>query len=134
MTRKKAFSDLGTKLKNPRRDLWARSADGGKVAVSLWKDEIRGRAGSLVCSRSGWGEWHRAPYRDFLHALAWALKKCGGIVNVVVVVRDEQAMPRVRTADCYPASNLRMRVTHLDLVAGSFRLEQVVPVNARVAA
>jgi hypothetical protein len=102
--------------------------------VSLWKDEIRGRAGSLVCSRSGWGEWHRSTYHDFLNALALARRKCGGIVNVVVVVRDEQAIPRVRTADCYPAHNLRMRVTHLDLVAGAFRLEQVVEVDTKVAA
>lgn len=129
MTRKKAFSYFGTKVKNPRRDLWARSADGGRVAVSLWKDEIRGSGGNMVCSRSGWGDWNRSTYRDLLNALAWALQKCGGIVNVVVVVRDEQAIPRARTADCYPAKNLRMRVTHLDLVAGAFRLEQVVPAD-----
>jgi hypothetical protein len=129
MTRDKAFRQLGTKLKNPRRDLSARSTNGGTVAVSLWKDEIRGPAGRMVCSRSGWGNWNRSTYRGFLKNLAWALEHCGGIVRVVIVVRAEENILRVRTADCYPAKNLLMRVTHLDLVAGAFGLEQVIPGN-----
>jgi hypothetical protein len=138
MTRDKAFGQLGTKLKNRRRDLSARSTDGGTVAVSLWKDEIRGPAGKMTCSRSSWGNWNRSTYLPFLKDLAWALAHCGGIVRVVIVVRAEENVLRVRTADCYPAQNLLMRVTFVDLVAGAFRLEQVVPDNflkpARLAA
>ena len=128
MTRVQAFRHFGTRPKNPYR--WsARSADGTTVAVTLWRDELRGPAGRMVYWLPGWGDWNRGTGRSFFEDLEWAVANCGGAVRVVVVVRDRKANPRARTADCYPAKDLLMRVTHLDPVAGAFRLEQVVPAN-----
>jgi hypothetical protein len=129
MTRLKAFRELGTNPKNRFRSWSARSTDGGTVAVTLWKDELRGPAGSMVYWRHGWGDWNRSNGRSFFEDLIWAVLNCGAVVSVIVVVRDRGPDLRVRTADCYPAKNLMMRVTHLDPVAGAFRLEQVVPAN-----
>jgi hypothetical protein len=80
----------------------------------------------MVYWRHGWGYW-RSNGRSFFDDLMWAMANCGGIVRVIVVVRDRTANPRARTADCYPAKDLLMRVVHFDPAAGSFRLEQVVP-------
>src|SRR5665213_2689918 len=122
MTRLKAFRALGTKPRNRYRSLSARSADGKTVAVSLWKDRFQGPAGKMVYSRAGWGDWNLVTGRLFIQDLLWALGNCGGLVKVAVVVRDP-ARPQPRTADCYPANNLLMRVTHVDPVTGAFRLE-----------
>jgi hypothetical protein len=128
-TRLQAFWYFGTKPQNRYRSWSARSADGSIVAVTPWREELRGPAGSMVYWRHGWGDWNRSNGRSFFDDLMWAMANCGGIVRVVVVVRDRTANPRARTADCYPAKDLLMRVVHLDSAAGSFRLEQVVPAN-----
>jgi hypothetical protein len=83
----------------------------------------------MVYQRRGWGDWNRRNGRSFFEDLKWAVANCGGIVRVVVVVQDRKAAPHARTADCYPAKNLLMRVTHLDPVTGAFELVQVVPVS-----
>ena len=124
MTRVKAFRHFGTKPKNPYRSLSARSADGGAVAVSLWKDKLQGPTGRLVYWLPGWGDWNRHTARPFFEDLEWAVAKCGGEVNVVLVVQDPKATPKTRTVDCYPVKNWAMRVTYLDSATGTFRLEQ----------
>jgi hypothetical protein len=127
MTRVQAFRHFRTKPKNPYRSWSARSADGSTVAVTLWRDELRGPSGRMVYWLPGWGDWNRGNGRSFFEDLEWAVANCGGIVRVVVVVRDRKANPHARTADCYPAKNWAMRVTYLDPAAGAFRLEQCIP-------
>jgi hypothetical protein len=125
-TRRQAFSAFGTKPR--RRHSWsARSIDGRIVTVTLWRHELLGRAGGIVCCRHAWGDWHRgASSREFFDDLKWAVENGDGLVRVVVVVKDRQAL-RPRTLECYAARNLVMRVTHVDVEAGAFKLEQVNP-------
>ncbi len=127
-TRTQAFRLYDTEPRNPNWSWSARSAH--TVVVTLWKDEFIGPAGSMTYERHSHGDWHKGiGSRFFFEDLAWALAHCGGIVRVIVAVRDRTAFPSVRTAECYPGKNLMMRVTHLDPVAGAFKLEQVAPTN-----
>jgi hypothetical protein len=127
-TRTAAFRFLNTEPRNPNWSWSARSTDGKTVVVTLWKDELRGPAGKMIYVRNDLGDWYDGNgSRFFFEDLTWALANCGGIVRVIVAVRDRSASPRVRTAECYPQKNLFMRITHLDPEIGAFRLEQVVP-------
>jgi hypothetical protein len=100
------------------------------VVVTLWLDEFTGPAGSMTYERRAHGHWRKGiASRLFFEDLAWAVGHLGGIVRVIVVVRDRSALPRVRVSDCYPARKLVMRITHLDPVTGAFRLEQVASTN-----
>lgn len=129
-TRTQAFLFFNTEPRNPYWSLSARSADGKTVAVTLWKDEITGSAGRMVYERRSLGGWYQGNgSRSFFKDLNWALANCGGIVRVIVAVRDRSASPRVRMSECYPQKNLFMRVTHIDPITGAFRLEQVVPTD-----
>lgn len=125
-TRTAAFRYLNTEPRNPNWSWSARSADGKTVAVSLWKDEFKGPIGSMVYDRCTTADWHDGPGKhQFFRDLAWAVAHCGGIVCVILVIRDPREPGRV--LECYPQKNWLMRVTHLDPRAGAFRLEQVVP-------
>lgn len=78
-----AFQFYGTE---PRNTMWswsARSEDPKTVVVTLWKDELIGRAGKMVCARSDRGDWHDGPgYRYFMEDLTWARENCDGLVRV----------------------------------------------------
>jgi hypothetical protein len=127
-TRSAAFRFYNAKPSNLNWSWSARSADGKTVVVTLWKHEFRGPAGKMVYARSGLGNWHDGNgSRTFIKDLVWSLANCAGIVRVIVVTRDWSVSPCVRTAECYPQKNLMMRITHVDLETGAFRLEQVVP-------
>jgi hypothetical protein len=126
-TRTAAFRFFNTEPRNPNWSWSARSADDKTVVVTLWKHELTGLAGNMVYARHDIGDWYEgngSPF--FFEDLAWALAKCGGIVRVIVAVRDRRASPRVRMAECYPQKNLFMRITHLNPDIGAFSLEQVV--------
>jgi hypothetical protein len=57
----------------------------------------------MVCAKTDWGDWHQGNgSRTFFEDLQWAVEHCGGIVRVVVAVRDTKALPQVRMAECYP--------------------------------
>jgi hypothetical protein len=85
----------------------------------------------MVCTRSGWDDWHQGNgSRAFFEDLRWAVEHCGGLVRVVVAVRDPKAFPRVRMAECYPCRNLYFRVVHFDAATGAFTLEQEVIADA----
>lgn len=128
-TRTQAFRLYNTEPRNPNWSWSARCAD--TVVVTLWKDEFTGPAGRMIYERHGLGNWHKGNGNRFLFEdLAWALANCGGIVRVIIAVRDLSAFPRVRMAECYPQKNLFMKVTHIDPISGAFRLEQVVPTDA----
>jgi hypothetical protein len=127
-TRTASFRFYNTEPLNHNWSWSARSA--GTVVVTLWKHEFAGPAGRMIYERRGFGDWHKGNgNKFFFEDLAWALAHCGGIVRVIVAVRNWGAFPRVRTAECYPSKKLLMRLTHLDPVAGAFKLEQVVPTN-----
>jgi hypothetical protein len=126
MRRVQAFRHFGTKPKNPYRSLSARSADGGAVAVTLWKDQFRGPPGRMVYWLPAWGDWNRSNGRSFFEDLEWAVANCDGIVSVVVVVRDQKANLQARTADCYPGQKLG-DARHLSRFGGWYVLEQCPP-------
>lgn len=126
MTRKELFRRYGLRLLNLMTDWSALSSDGLVVALSLWLDEFRGRAGAMVYEKLDTRDWmDAAAKRRFFRHLQHSLHHCGGLVRVVVSVRDPAN--HARTVDCYPVPNVIMRITRLDVAAGSFRLEQVVP-------
>ena len=130
-THVQAFLALGTIPLNRFWSWSARSVDGRTVAVTLWREQLRGLAGRMVCTRSDWGDWHQGNgSRAFFADLKWAVEHCGGIVRVVVAVRDPKALPQVRMAECYPCRNLYLRVVHFDRITGAFTLEQVVIADA----
>jgi hypothetical protein len=129
-TRTEAFRFYGTEPRNPNWSWSARSDDAATVSITLWKDEFNGPAGNMTYSKSELGDWFEGPgSRFFFEDLDWATKNCGGLVRVIVAVRDETDTKRVRMAECYPQKNLVMRVTHLDPKKGAFRLEQVSPAD-----
>jgi hypothetical protein len=123
-----AYRANGLELRNRNWSWSARSENA--VVVSLWQHEFKGLAGNMIYERQSHGDWYKGVgYRFLIEDLAWAVAHFGGIVGVVVVVRDSSALPRVRVSDCYAAKKLLMRVTHLDPATGAFRLEQVAPTN-----
>jgi len=125
-TRTAAFQFYNTKPRNPFWSWSARSKH--ELVVTLWKHEFQGPAGNMVYSKNNLQDWHTGTgSRAFIQDLAWALTHCGGLVRVIVVVRDESALPAIRASECYPCKNLVMRVTHLDPATGAFSLEQVAP-------
>lgn len=124
MTRTKSFRQLNALLSCPYR--WSgKSTDGKTVVVSLWRDEFVGPAGAMVYEKGDTNDWVDGPAkREFFRHLRWALDHCGGIVRVVVAVRD--LADRARASDCYPAPKLILRIAELDAINGAFRLEQVI--------
>lgn len=127
-TRTQAFRFYGTKPRNSNWSWSARSEDGKTVVLSLWKDEFKGPVGAMVYDRPSTADWHDGPGKQqFFRDLAWAVAHCGGIVRVILVIRDPREPGRV--LECYPQKNWLMRVTHLDREAGAFRLEQVIPAD-----
>jgi hypothetical protein len=127
ITRTQAFRRLGARPRSLFLAWWsARSPDDRLVAVTLWLHEFAGPAGKMVYERLEFGDWQEgACSRAFFEDLAWAVAHCGGIVSVVISVRDWSALPLIRTAECYPAPNVQMRVVSFDSTKGAFKLEQV---------
>jgi hypothetical protein len=127
-TRTEAFRFYNTEPRNAHWSWSAKSEDEKTVAVTLWKNEFSGPAGQMKYEKSNIANWFDGPGRRFFFEdLAWAVQHCGGLVRVIVVVRDETSTSEVRVADCYPQKNLIMRVVQLDPDNGAFTLHQVVP-------
>lgn len=126
MTRTAAFGRYGIRLRNVMSGWSGVSADGSTVAVSLWRHEFSGPAGAMVYDKADSSDWKNvAAKRDFFADLQHAVDRCGGMVRVVMVVRDPSDPSRA--IDCYPAPNVVMRVAALDTVGLTFRLEQLDP-------
>lgn len=133
MTRTAAFGRYGIRLRNVMNRWSGVSADGLTVAVSLWKHEFSGPAGEMVYDKADSSDWKNVvAKREFFRDLQWAVDHCEGVIRVVVVVRDPSDPSR--TIDCYPAPNVVMRVTALDTVGSTFRLEQVRPATELMSA
>jgi hypothetical protein len=121
-----AFQFYGTEPRNPMWSWSARSEDRKMVVVTLWKDELVGRADQMVCARSDRGDWHDGPgYRFFMEDLAWAKDNCDGLVRVIIATPRIEDRQR-RIDECYPQEKLIMRVTAANPATGAFTLEQVV--------
>jgi hypothetical protein len=122
-TRTAAFASYGVTLVNPNWSLSGRSEALGIVAVSIWRDEIRGRGGWLFYERTSWQGWYDGPgRREFFENLQYAWDNTGGIVRIVASTREG----RVRI-ESFPLPNLAMRIAYFDATTGAFRLEQVIP-------
>lgn len=127
-TRTASFHFYNTEPLNSNWSWSARSEN--TVVLTLWRHEFTGPAGRMTYERRGFGDWRKGNgIKFFYEHLLWALTYLGGIVRVIVVVRDWRASPRVRMAECYPSKDLVMRVKSVNLVTGAFRLEQVAPAN-----
>jgi hypothetical protein len=134
MTRLAAFLEYGAVPRNIRNSLSAVSADGKTVVVTLMQRDFQPRGNGMIYELRNWGSWFRGPgANQMLEHLAWAAANCGGVVRVIVVLRERTASGRER-ATCFTRQNLVMRVTYLDAVTGSFTLEQVMPIIAAKAA
>jgi len=121
-SRTAAFAFYGVPLVNRNWSLSGRSEARRVVAVSIWRDEIRGTGGRLFYERTSWEGWHDGPgRREFFQNLRWAWDNTVGIVRVVASTRKGDVR-----IESFPLPNLVMRVAHLDATAGAFRLEQVV--------
>ena len=126
-TRKDAFSSYGISLRNVNWSLSGRSEDDRTVAVSIWEKELTGRTGELIYGRPSWGDWYDGlGRRYFFEDLAWARDNCGGIVRIVLSIREQDDSEPAKVAESYADHSLLMRVTHMDPETGAFRLEQVV--------
>jgi hypothetical protein len=124
-THSECFAFFGTKPKSPRWSWSARSDDGKMVAVTLWKDQFleQGRVYKNfdidVPGRS------RPGFVELIENLKHASDHLGGVVRVIIAVpKDPLANPR-SIAECYPQEHLRMRVSSLDVDAGTFTLERI---------
>jgi hypothetical protein len=126
-TRTEAFAIYKVKPSNTYWGLSARSEARGLVVISLWQDEIRGKAGRMFCERTSWGDWYNGPGRTpFLEDLLWASEHLDGLVRLVISTRTRTEKGWVRT-ESFARPDLLMRVVQVDLATGAFRLEQVVP-------
>jgi hypothetical protein len=67
VSRTEAFTVYKAKPRNPYWGLSARSEKLRLVVISLWQDEIRGKAGRMFCERPGWGDWYDGPRQDRVH-------------------------------------------------------------------
>ena len=102
-SRSAAFRFYNAEPINPNWSWSARSADGKTVVVTLWRHEFRGPAGKMVYARSDLGDWHEGNgSRTFFNDLVWALANCGGMVRVVVAVRDWNASPAYELLSATP--------------------------------
>jgi hypothetical protein len=118
-----AFRAFGATPRNVRWSWSARTPD-GRVIMTFWKDRFL--PGSKPLSYSNFGsptlaEWHdQLGNQERIENLKWAQDHCGGLMNVVIVVaEDESANPR-HIADSYPRKNLIMKLTRLDDKTGEF--------------
>jgi hypothetical protein len=59
--------------------------------------------------------------KERIENLIWAREHCGGLFRVVVVQAHEARPTSI--AECWPAPNLVMKLTELDLDTGEFRAE-----------
>jgi hypothetical protein len=126
-----AFGYFGATARNIRYAWSARSADGGTVVLTWWKDEIRKRDGKLVYDMQNHprlDQWRgRHGNRDRIKNLAHARDHCDGLFRVVWV-RTNDPNERVRkTLERYPDKTLWMRLAAptLNEHTGEFLAEEV---------
>lgn len=126
-THTKCFDAFGVIPKNLRWSWSGRSLDGKTVAVTLWKDRFldQGRVYKNHDSDVP-GEWRSRPgFVELIDNLQHAAEHLDGVIGVIIAEpKDASASPR-SIAKCYPRTNLKMRVTHLDPEEGKFILERL---------
>lgn len=118
------FEFFGVIPRNTRWSWSGRSADGSKVAVTLWQDRFE-KGGRIYRS---WqtdrpGEWRSRPgFVELIENLAHARDNLNGIVHVILALpKDKDAQPR-SIDRCFPQPNLKMRIVELDEIEGTFLL------------
>lgn len=121
------FAFFDTVPRNPRWSWSGRSADGGKVSVTLWQDRFEDK-GQVYRS---WGsdrpgEWRSRPgFVELIENLAHARDHTQGVVHIILAkAKDKNASPR-SIERSFPHPDLRMKVAELDEEAGTFTLERV---------
>lgn len=128
---KACHEKLGTVPKNPRWSWSGISPNGDTVAVNLWQDHFSdaGRVYETGSVQSNL-PWVGTPgHNELMENLKWARDNLNGEVSVVVLIaKDKSAHPRT-IQNCFPHSKLKMRVAHLDVVSGEFRLERIEEYN-----
>lgn len=127
MSHTACFQAYGTVPGNVRWSWSARSPDGKVVSVTLWKDRFEDGT-KIYRSQTHLSDpkWLASPgHAEMLRNLAWARDNCDGEVRVIVALPvDPDASPR-SIRECYPAPNLRMRVTDFNEGTGEFVLRRI---------
>lgn len=127
LTHSENFDFYGVVPRNTRWSWSGRSADDGRVAVTLWQDRFED-AGRIYRS---WqsdrpGEWRSRPgFVELIENLAHARDHLNGEVHVILAIaKDKAATPR-SIERSFVQPKLRMRVVELDQDEGTFVLERI---------
>ena len=126
----KAYKHFGITLKNERWS-WSGRAPDGRVAVTIWKDLLKGKP--LKYNMFGDPKlslWKGRPGNlERIEHLKWAMHKRDGLFHVVMATAvDVSAEPR-SAAEAYP-TKLIMKLTALDEESGEFSAEVTVMQDA----
>jgi len=134
MSRAAAFGRYGAVPTNVYNSNSAVSADGRTVVVSLLQSDFQFVEGNLVNELKNFGNWFKGPGLKAVFAhLDWSVANCNGIVRVVVVLRQRRGSGR-EYLTWFARTDIVMRISHLDVQAGSFKLDRVSPIDGAVAA
>ena len=119
----KAYKHFGITLKNERWG-WSGQAPDGRVAVTIWKDLLKGKP--LTCNMFGdpkLPQWKGRPGNlERIKHLKWARDHRNGLFHVVIATAvDVSADPR-SAAEAY-ATKLVMKLIALDEETGEFSAE-----------
>ena len=121
-----AFAHFGVTPRNVQWSWSGRTGDGKTVVVTLWQDQFEIQNGRFVYERPPSPPDEpdtRLGFLELMENLAWARDHCDGRFKVIAAVaRDKTARPR-SMKECTP-TKMVMRLTHLDLDAGSFAAEE----------
>lgn len=123
-----AFAHFSTKPRNVQWSWSARNEDESTVVVTLWQDQFRNDDGKLIYVRPAFDPAQpdtRPGFRELMDNLTWAEANSASEFKVIMAVaKDVTAHPR-SIARCFP-SEIKMRLTELDVNTGYFRAEQVL--------
>lgn len=121
------FEEYGTIPRNIRWSWSGRSADGRTVAVTFWQDKFED-GGRLYRSAAHMpdDQWFGSPgHNELMDNLQHAKVHCGGELRIIIAIaKDKNASPR-SIAECFPAKNMRMKLTHFDRATGDFVVERI---------
>lgn len=122
-TLSECFNAFGAVGSNPRWSWSARSSDGGTVVITLWKDRIVFKGGTVFYEdvKIDTEAWRDRPgNRERIANLIWAREHCNGFFKTVITIaKDERRQPR-EIRECFPKPEYNMRILSLNEGTGEF--------------
>lgn len=123
MTLAKSFAYFGATAANSRWSWSARNENQPIVVLALWQDSFKSNNGQLSYEIGKTEARCQLPgSKERRDNLMWALKNCGGLVKVVIVVAKDPKAKRRTIADSFPQKQLTMRIAAFDADSGYFGL------------